>query len=110
MDVIRGEIAVVATRDACTGKPRPAVIVQTDLFSPTHPSVTLCPITSDCIDAPLFRIALPPGTRTGLAVPSQVMVDKVVSLPREAIGRIVGTCSPEELDVVADALRRWLDL
>ena len=108
--MIRGEIAVVATRGAHTGKPRPAVIVQADLFNPAHPSVTLCPITSDCIDAPLFRIALPPGTRTGLAVPSQVMVDKVVSVPREAISRIVGRCSPEELDMMADALRRWLDL
>ena len=110
MDVTRGDIAVVATSGAYTGKPRPAVVVQADIFNQAHASVTLCPITSECIDAPLFRIAVPPGARTGLALPSQVMVDKVVSVPRAALGDVVGTCSPEELDLVADALRRWLDL
>jgi mRNA interferase MazF len=110
MDVTRGDIAVVATRGAYTGKPRPALVVQADIFNQAHTSVTLCPITSECIDAPLFRLAVPPGARTGLAVPSQVMVDKVVSVPRAALGEVVGRCSPEELDLVADALRRWLDL
>lgn len=57
----RGTIVVVAARGAYTGKPRPAVVVQSDLFNPTHASITLCPITSDCVDAPLFRLALPPG-------------------------------------------------
>ena len=110
MEVIRGSIAVVATRGAYTGKPRPAVIVQADLFNQAHASVTLCPITSDCIDAQLFRIAMPPGERTGLTVPSQVMVDKVVSVPRATISQVVGRCSSDELDLIAEALRRWLDL
>lgn len=77
---------------AYTGKPRPAVIVQADLFNPTHASVTLCPITSDCVDAPLFRVTLPPGERMGLSVVSQVMIDKVVSVPRGTIVREVGRC------------------
>ncbi len=37
----------------------------------TQASVTICPITSDCVDAPLFRIAVPPGSRTGLKAASQ---------------------------------------
>ena len=52
--------------------------MQSDLFNPTHQSITICPITSDCVDAPLFRIPLPPGERTGLRTGSQVMVDKIV--------------------------------
>jgi len=84
--------------------------VQSDLFNDTHASVTICPITSDFIDAPLFRITLPPGSRTGLDLPSQVMTDKIVSVPRAAVSRAIGRCDTEELGAVSDALRRWLDL
>lgn len=106
----RGDIVVVASKGAYTGKPRPAVIVQADIFNQAHASVTLCPITSECIDAALFRVPVPPGDRTGLAVPSQVMVDKIVSVPRLAIDRPVGRCSDDEIGAISDALRHWLDL
>jgi len=106
----RGEIVIVATKGAYTGKPRPAVVVQSGRFNPTHASVTVCPITSDCIDAPLFRVALPPGDRTGLTVPSQVMADKVVSVPRSSIAHAVGRCDASEMHAIDDALRGWLDL
>ncbi len=106
----RGDVVIVATRGPYTGKPRPALVVQSDLFNTTHASLTLCPITSDCIDAPLFRVTVRPGTRTGLVAPSQVMVDKVVSVPRSSIAKTVGRCDAGELDAVDDALRRWLAL
>jgi mRNA interferase MazF len=106
----RGDIVVVATKGAYTSKPRPALVVQSDLFNQTHASVSLCPITSDCVDAPLFRVPLPPGERTGLQRPSQVMVDKIVSVPREAIGRAIGRCDAGELGGVEAALRGWLSL
>ena len=106
----RGQIVLIAAKGAYTGKPRPALVVQADVFNGTHASISVCPITSSCIDAPLFRIAVPPGSRTGLAVPSQVMVDKVVSVPREAIGRTVGACDTAEMAAVGDALRGWLDV
>ena len=106
----RGAVVVVAARGAYTGKPRPALVVQSDLFNPTHASVTVCPITSDCVDAPLFRLTLPPGSRTGLRAVSQVMIDKIVSVPRSAINAEIGECTPPELEAVDDALRRWLGL
>jgi len=101
---------VVATKGAYTSKPRPALVVQASRYNDTHASITVCPITSDCVDAPLFRLSLPPGARTGLELPSQIMVDKVVSVPRAAIGRTVGRCDPNELEAVDDALRGWLEL
>jgi mRNA interferase MazF len=110
MEVTRGDVVVIATRGAYTRKPRPALVVQSDLYNDTHASITICPLTSDCVDAPLFRIAMPPGQRTGLKVSSQVMVDKVVSVPRESVGRVLGRCSGEELDAVDGALRAWLSL
>ena len=106
----RGSIVVVAAKGAYTGKPRPALVVQSDLFNETHASITVCPISSDCVDAPLFRVALPPGERTGLRVPSQVMVDKIVSVPRSSVEAEIGRCVDAELLAADDALRRWLSL
>ena len=106
----RGDLVIVATRGAYTNKPRPALVVQADVFNDTHASVTVCPVTSDVVDAALFRVSVPPGTRTGLESTSQVMIDKIVSVPRSAIGRTVGRCDHAELELVDDALRRWLAL
>lgn len=106
----RGSIVVVAAKGAYTGKPRPALVVQSDLFNPTHPSVTICPITSDCIDAPLFRISLPPGERTGLRTASQVMVDKLVSVPRTSVDTEIGRCDAAEIEATEEAIRLWLGL
>jgi mRNA interferase MazF len=106
----RGSIVIVAGRGPYTGEPRPAVVVQSDLFNPTHASITICPITSDCVDAPLFRLSLPPGSRTGLKSVSQVMIDKIVSVPRAAISAEVGECGAGELEAVDQALRGWLGL
>jgi mRNA interferase MazF len=106
----RGTIVVVAARGAYTGKPRPAVVVQSDLFNPTHSSVTVCPITSDIVDAPLFRLTLPPGPRTGLKRVSQVMLDKIVSVRRGAIAEEIGECDARELEAADEGLRRWLAL
>jgi mRNA interferase MazF len=106
--VTRGELVVVATRGAYTSKPRPAVVVQSDAFNATHSSITVCPVTSDCVDAPMFRVPLPAGRRTGLTAPSQVMVDKIVSVPREAIGRTIGRLDASELQAVGRALQEWL--
>ena len=106
----RGAIVVVAARGAYTGKPRPAVVVQSDLFNPTHSSVTVCPITSDIVDAPLFRLTLPPGSRTGLKRVSQVMIDKIVSVPRGSVTEEIGECDATELEAVDAGLQRWLGL
>jgi mRNA interferase MazF len=110
VEIVRGAVVIVSARGAYTGKPRPALVVQADVFNPTHASVTVCPITTDCIDAPLFRVNVPPGERTGLKVVSQVMVDKIVSVPRASIVREVGRCDDAASHAVDEALRNWLGL
>lgn len=110
MEITRGAIVVVSARGAYTGKPRPALVVQADAFNPTHASVTICPITTACIDAPLFRVNLSPGERTGLKSASQVMVDKIVSVPRTSLVREVGRCDDATSHAVDDAIRNWLSL
>ena len=106
----RGDVVVVAARGASSGKPRPAVVVQLDLFNETHASLTLCLITSELRNAPLFRIALEPSERNGLNRASQVMVDKVFSATRENIGRNIGELDTADLRRVDEALRLWLQL
>ena len=82
----RGDVVLVAARGDSAGKPRPAVVIQSDLFNPTHDSVTLCLITSELRDAPLFRPDLKPTRENGLSKTSQVMVDKIFSAKRGSIG------------------------
>jgi PemK-like, MazF-like toxin of type II toxin-antitoxin system len=53
----RDDIVVVAAAGDY-GKPRPAVIVQTDAFPETVGSVVICQMTSDTVDAPDCRITI----------------------------------------------------
>lgn len=64
----RGDLVTVALQGDL-GKPRPALVVQSDLFS-AHPSVTVLPVTSELVDAPVFRLTLVPDARNGLQRPS----------------------------------------
>jgi mRNA interferase MazF len=66
----RGTVVTVASARVSTGKPRPAVVVQADRWLQAHPSVTLCPLTSSVVEAPLVRIAVAPSSRNGLQKPS----------------------------------------
>jgi mRNA interferase MazF len=85
----RGDVVTVAATGDC-GKPRPAVIVQTDALPAAHASVVVCQMTSDSSDAPDFRVTIDPSERNGLRVKSQVMADKPVTIRRERIGRHIG--------------------
>jgi mRNA interferase MazF len=85
----RGDVVTVAA-SGDYGKPRPAVIVQTDALPAGHASVVICQMTSECSDTPDFRVTVDPTEKNGLRVRSQVMADKPVTVRRERIGRQVG--------------------
>jgi mRNA interferase MazF len=85
----RGDVVTVAATGDY-GKPRPAVIVQTDALPPDHASVVVCQMTSEGDDAEDFRVAVEPSTRNGLRAPSHVMADKPVTIRRARIGRKIG--------------------
>lgn len=105
----RGDV-VICVLKGDYGKPRPAVVVQSDLFTPTHASITLCPLTSHRVDAPLFRLPIAAAPENGLDRDSQIMVDKVVSVKTERVRERIGRLSSPRLDALDDALRRWLNL
>jgi mRNA interferase MazF len=106
VDVRRGDVVTVALQGAY-GKPRPALIVQSDLFV-EHPSVTILPVTSEVRQTPLFRITIEPTAENGLRVPSQVMVDKAQSVSREKLGEVIGRADGEVMLAVNRALAVFL--
>jgi mRNA interferase MazF len=84
----RGDFVTVAMQGNF-GKPRPALILQSDRFD-EHATVTILPVTSTIVDAPLFRITIEPNETNGLNKTSQVMVDKTMTVVKEKVGKPFG--------------------
>lgn len=109
LELSRGDL-VVSAAPGDFGKPRPALVVQADLFNPTHASIVICPITSHLVDAPLFRLTIWPSRENGLKAESQIMVDKITAIHRERIGKRIGRLGDAELAEVDRALLLWLGI
>lgn len=86
--VKRGNIVTVAAAGDY-GKPRPAVIIQSDWLTGTD-SVLVALITSMLVDAPLFRLFVQATAANGLKADSQVMTDKILAVPRAKCGSVIG--------------------
>jgi mRNA interferase MazF len=106
--VKRGEIVTVVLPGAY-GKPRPALIVQSDLFNALT-SVTVLPVTSELRAAPLLRISIEPSSDNGLRKPSQVMVDKAQTVSRSKIGAAIGRLHEDTLVAVDRAMAVFLGI
>ena len=102
----RGDLVTIAL-PGDYGKPRPALVIQSDLFD-SHPSVSVLPVTSDLRSAPLFRIAIEPSALNGLQRTSQVMVDKVQTVSRDKVGVVFGRLDDAELVAVNRSLALFL--
>jgi mRNA interferase MazF len=86
--VKRGDLVIVSAQ-ADYGKPRPAIVIQLDWLKATD-SILVALLTSTLVDAPLYRLQIEPSGTNGLKVTSQVMVDKILALPCEKCGRVIG--------------------
>ena len=102
----RGDLVSIALQGDY-GKPRPALIVQSDLFD-EHPSVTILPVTSELRNAPLFRIQDEPNATNGLQKTSEIMVDKAQTVSRERIVEVFGYVSEEQMLAVSRSLAVFL--
>lgn len=86
----RGDVVTIAGGGGDYGsKPRPAIVMQSDLFSALD-SLTVLPITGHLADAALFRINLEPTEENGISRLSQVMVDKIMPVRRARIDEVIG--------------------
>ena len=110
LQIQRGQVITIASPGAYSGKPRPAVVVQANRWLVGHPRITLCPLTSTLIDAPLVRIIVEPSAMNGLRKRSQLMVDKLFTVPIGDIGSSIGCLETTAMTELELGLRDWLAL
>ncbi len=105
----RGDICIAAARGPSTGKPRPVVVVQDDRFDATA-WLTVCPLTTNEIDAPLTRILVEATAATGIQQSSRIMVDKITTVPRTSVRDRLGKLEAGDLVRLDRALLVFLGL
>jgi mRNA interferase MazF len=104
----RGDLVTVAAQGDY-GKPRPAIIVQSDALN-TADSVLVALLTSTVKDAPFYRLTVEPTEANGLKVLSQVMVDKVLAYPRAKCGPVIGRLSQQNMLAFSNMLSVMIGL
>jgi mRNA interferase MazF len=92
----RGEIWTVSGGKDYAGKPRPVVILQDDAFDATD-SITICAFTTDATEAPLFRLNVEPNERNGLRAACRLMADKITTVPKAKVGKLIGRLDDEDI-------------
>lgn len=104
----RGDLISIAIQGDF-GKPRPALIIQANQFS-EHTSITVLPITSTIVFAPLLRVTVQPNQENGLEKISQVMVDKVITIKRDKAGAVIGQIDTDILIEIERCLAVFLGI
>ncbi len=105
----RGQFVTVATVGDY-GKPRPALVVQSNLFTEL-PSVVICPLTTTLRDdADQFRLEVAPSPQNGLRELSQISIDKITVVPTVKVGGVIGMADDALLLRVNRALALFLSI
>ncbi len=105
----RGNIVSIVVQGGF-GKPRPALLIQSDMFNEAHATLSVLLISSELIDAPLFRLSIEPNQVNGLTQPSQIQVDKVMTVRRDRVGQLIGSVDDAMMVRVNRALALWTGL
>ena len=105
---MRGDFVTIAIQGDF-GKPRPALVIQADSFD-EHATVTMLPVTSTLVAAPLLRITVQPSTENGLRKTSQVMVDKAMTVKRDKLGSAFGRIDADAMVEVERCLAVFLGI
>lgn len=105
---MRGDLVTIALQGDF-GKLRPALVIQADWFA-AHASVTVLPVSSTLVEAPLLRITLQPSPDNGLQKSSQIMVDKAMTVQRDKLGPTFGRIDADALVEVERCLAVFLGL
>ena len=103
----RGELITVALQGE-HGKPRPALVIQSDLFAQLTSTVTVALLTSTALDVPLIRVPLEPSEKNGLRTRSYVMIDQIFSARTRRVGRVFGRLGDTDLLAVNRALALFI--
>jgi mRNA interferase MazF len=106
--VRRGDLVTVAL-SGDFGKPRPALVIQADLYETTG-TLTVLLLSSTLVNAPLIRQSVQPSSQNGLAKPSQIMIDKIMTVRRARVGSAFGRLDEETMLSVTRLLVVFLGL
>ncbi len=104
----RGDFVTVSVQGDF-GKPRPALVIQADVFA-DHATVTVLLVSSALIDAPLLRLTVDPNETNGLDRRSQVMIDKAMTILRTKIGGAFGRLDGDAMVEVERRLAVFLGI
>jgi mRNA interferase MazF len=102
----RGDFITI-TLQGDFGKPRPALVVQSNQFD-EHATVSVLLVSGTLVEAPLLRVTVQPDTRNGLQKPSQVMIDKIMTVRRDKLGEPFGTASDDVMLKIGRSLAVFL--
>ncbi len=102
----RGDLVPVAI-PGDFGKPRPALVIQSDRFDDTA-TVTVLLVSGTLVDAPLIRLDVEPSPENGLRKRSQVMVDKAMTVKRDKLGEPFGRLDEGTMVAVTRSLALFL--
>jgi mRNA interferase MazF len=102
----RGDIVTIAQRGVYEGKPRPAVVIQNEELLADHPSILVCLLTAsqEGTGGAFYRIPIEPSSMNGLKMRSMILVDKIATIRRENIGRVMGRLEETTLGRLNSAL------
>jgi mRNA interferase MazF len=101
--VKRGEIWTQSGGPGYAEKPRPALIVQSDLLEGTDSVITCLFTTQNDKDMPT-RLRFDPDADNGLLESSVLMTDKIMAVDRTKLGRRIGAVSAEDIGRVEEAM------
>jgi mRNA interferase MazF len=102
----RGDLVTVSV-SGDFGKPRPALVIQSDYFDELA-TVTVLLLTGTIADAPLIRLTVEPTAENGLGKTSQVMIDKAMTIRRERVGASLGRLDDATMLSVTRSLATFL--
>lgn len=102
----RGDLVPVAI-PGDFGKPRPALVIQSDQFDNTA-TVTVLLLSGTLVDAPLIRLDVEPNPENGLHKQSQIMVDKAMTVRRDKLGEPFGRIDDGLMVAVTRSLALFL--
>jgi mRNA interferase MazF len=106
--VKRGDLVTISI-PGDFGEPRPALVIQSDTFDQTG-TLTVLLISGTLVDAPLIRPTITPTPENGLRKPSQVMIDKAMSVKRDKIGASIGQLDSATMLAVNRSLTLFLGI
>ena len=105
----RGDLVTVALPGE-HGKPRPALVIRSDLFVNLTSTTTIALLTSTETDVPLMRVPVEPTGTNGLRKRSFVMIDQVFSAHARRCGDVFGQLEDADMLAVNRALALFLGI